>query len=346
MSKRFPTHFWLGSLLICTLLLTGCGIFSDLFGGNDDDGDNEISEVFVFGDSISDTGNVFLGTDGDIPVSPPYFEGRFSNGPVWVERFAESLGLKAEPVLDNGTNFAVGAARASRDVDFIIDDEEFTVPGILSQVDLFFGSQTDLFDKFKDFFIDRDKADEDALYVIFIGGDDIRDIVLDLDGGFDATTTINTAIANISEAIRELEAEGARWFLVLNVPNPGLSPETVAHGLDAVMLATELTDPFNETSFNFLLQKELDALEGNLNITIFRLDTFALLEEIVTNPESFDLTNVTDPCLEGETPEFDGGTPCANPGDFLFWDLMHATTKVHAILAERALMAVSTLTTR
>lgn len=336
MSQRFPTRFWLGSLLICTILLTGCGLFK-----NDDSNDDEISEVFVFGDSISDTGNVFIATDGDVPVSPPYFEGRFSNGPVWVESFAESLGFEAKPVLDNGTNFAVGAARASRDTDFVIDDEKYTVPDILSQVDLFFGSQTDLFDRFKDFFIDRDKADKDALYVIFIGGDDIRDIVLGLDGGFDATTTINTAIANISKAIRKLENEGARWFLVSNVPNPGLSPETVDRGLDAVMLATEVT-----TTFNNQLQAALNTLEADLGITIFRLNTFALLNEIVDAPESFGLTNVTDPCLPGMIPEFEGGTACANPEDFLFWDLMHATTKVHAILAERALTAVSTLTTR
>lgn len=148
MPQRFPTRHWLGSLLILTLLLTGCGVFDDLFGGDDDDDDDEINAVFVFGDSISDTGNVFLATDEAIPVSPPYFEGRFSNGPVWVERFAEALGLEARPILDGGTNFAVGAARASRDVDFEIDGEEFTVPGILSQVDLFFGSQTDVFDRF------------------------------------------------------------------------------------------------------------------------------------------------------------------------------------------------------
>src|SRR5262245_37490212 len=50
-------------------------------------------EVVVFGDSLSDTGNVFTVTEPvlaeAIPVSPPYFQGRFSNGPVWVERLAE-----------------------------------------------------------------------------------------------------------------------------------------------------------------------------------------------------------------------------------------------------------------
>lgn len=66
--RCLPTHIWPGLLLILTLLLTGCGFFDDLFGGGDDD-DDEISDVFVFGDSISDTGNVFLATEDDVPVS-------------------------------------------------------------------------------------------------------------------------------------------------------------------------------------------------------------------------------------------------------------------------------------
>jgi outer membrane lipase/esterase len=321
------------------LLLTGCGFFEDLFDGGNDDDDDELRDVFVFGDSISDTGNVFEATDDDVPVSPPYFDGRFSNGPVWVEQFAEVLGLEAEAVLRGGTNFAVGAARASRDVDFVIGDEEFTVPSLPSQIDLFFGAQTtNIFDKFKDFFFDRDKADDDALYIIFIGGDDLRDVVLNLDGGFDGPTTITRAVENIAEAIRDLEDEGARRFLVANVPNPGLSPETARRGLDAVMLATDLA-----TSFNTQLKEKLDDLEADLGITIFRLDVFAFLNEIVADPEAFGFTNVTDPCLEGDTPEFIGGTPCANPDDFLFWDIMHATTKAHALLAQRARTAIAPL---
>jgi phospholipase/lecithinase/hemolysin len=90
----------------------------------------------------------------------------------------------------------------------------------------------------------------------------------------------------------------------------------------------------------------LDTLENTIEVTIFRLDVFALFQEIVENPELFDLMNVTDPCLAGENPEFDGGTSCSNPDAFLFWDPRHPTAKVHATLAERALMAVSALTAR
>jgi len=317
--------FGCGFLLLLSLL-TGCDVFD-----KDDDDNEGVQAIFVFGDSISDTGNVFLATEGDIPVSPPYFDGRFSNGRVWVERLADAFELDVDPILARGTNFAVGGARAGRDVEVVFDQETFMIPSILSQVDLFFGSRVDtFFEQFLDFFVDREDADPDALYIVFVGGNDIRDVVLNLDSGLDAMATITTAVANISMAIRDLADAGARMFLVPNVPNAGLSPETMAAGLEAVMQASDLSQTFNTD-----LQTALDTLEAELDLTIFRLDTFALLETIVTAPETFGLTNVTDTCLEGD--EFVGGTPCANPDVHLFWDSMHATAAGHAILAEAAL---------
>ena len=65
--------------------------------------------VVVFGDSLSDTGNLFAATGGTNPI-PPYFNGRFSNGPVWVETLAASLGLPVNPSLLGGTNYAFAGA--------------------------------------------------------------------------------------------------------------------------------------------------------------------------------------------------------------------------------------------
>ncbi len=62
--------------------------------------------VFVFGDSLSDPGNLFAITGGTIPLSPPFFAGRFSNGPVWAELFPAEIGLAFNPL----TNFAFGGA--------------------------------------------------------------------------------------------------------------------------------------------------------------------------------------------------------------------------------------------
>jgi len=43
----------------------------------------DVADVVVFGDSLSDPGNIPLLTGGlDFPPSPPYAGNRFSNGPV------------------------------------------------------------------------------------------------------------------------------------------------------------------------------------------------------------------------------------------------------------------------
>src|SRR5262249_11534591 len=72
------------------------------------------TSLVVFGDSLSDVGNVFLATGGLTPPSPPYAPGRFSNGPIWIDDLAAGLGL-ASPnpaLLPGGTDFAFGGAES------------------------------------------------------------------------------------------------------------------------------------------------------------------------------------------------------------------------------------------
>ena len=77
------------------------------------------SSLYVFGDSLSEMGNVFAATHHLIPSDPPYFRGRFSKGPVWVEHLAEQLGLPliangGDPTVIQGNNFAAGGADRRR----------------------------------------------------------------------------------------------------------------------------------------------------------------------------------------------------------------------------------------
>ena len=113
----------------------------------------DFTHLVSFGDSLSDTGNIFdvtsktlnalllviLFPELDPPIPPPpYFNGRFSNGPVWLERLTEQLALDpAAPSERGGFNYAVGGATTFDDGNFFInlivpDDVEDQVDAYLN----------------------------------------------------------------------------------------------------------------------------------------------------------------------------------------------------------------------
>jgi phospholipase/lecithinase/hemolysin len=278
------------------------------------------SQMIILGDSLSDTGNAFLGTGQTIPPSPPYFEGHFSNGPVWVERLAVALGVDAFPFLAGGTNFAFGSAQ-TRD--------------LLLQLSLFLSTA-------------GFRADPEALYVIWGGASDIRQAVraVVMKGGnvAKAIGAVRDAARRIAEIAAILRGVGAKHFLVLNQPDIGLIPETTALGHEAVLLASHLTHTFNQT-----VDRTLNLLQFLFRIDLTRLDTFALLNQVV-NREFEEFTNVTDGCLDGDPLTFKTDNVCS-PEDrnefgvpaatgYVFWDNQHPTTAAHALLTDEALKAL------
>jgi phospholipase/lecithinase/hemolysin len=274
------------------------------------------SKVVVFGDSLSDTGNAFIATRHTIPPSPPYFQGRFSNGPVWVEDLAAALEHDVVPFLAGGTNFAFGSAQTS---------------GLLLQVSLFL---------LKNLL----HADPRALYIVWGGATDIRQAVRDVvEGGGDqsaAGDATRVAVRNIAKVLRLLALAGAKDILVPNIPDIGQIPETTALGRpDAVTLASNLT-----RTFNAALEDVLDTLESRFGIRVIQRDTFALFEAVRARPGTFGFANVTAGCLDGDPLTFT--TVCSDDlavqNTHVFWDNQHPTTAAHALLAEEAIAALYT----
>jgi len=281
----------------------------------------------VFGDSLSDPGNAFV-LLRDLEVPPfdslipdaPYARGafHFSNGPTWVEQ----LSLREHALPSAGpalllpvllSNYAVGGARARHEGAF----------DLTTQVGLFL----------RDF--DRRGPPADALYIVFAGGNDLRDALnaLAVDPtGASSGAIIAGALSSIRDSLFVLNAAGARHFLVANAPDLSLVPAVRLLGPQAQGAAQ-----FFSVQFNLGLEAILQGLESGLGASIVRLDVFRILNEIVAAPAAVGLADVTQPCIALNTTR---NAFCKNPGRFLFWDGIHPTRAGHRILAERAAAAL------
>jgi len=281
-----------------------------------------VSGIVVFGDSLSDSGNAFAlqrenntppnySVDALLVPDDAYARGghHFTNGPTWVEDFAKSVGLgpDAGPAFrdhnSRATNYAVGGARANDD-----------------------GKNVDLAEQVDAFLHDfGGSAPPGALYVIAIGGNDIRDALAAFGAGQDPAPVIAAGVSAIGTNINTLYGAGARRFLVWNVPNASLVPAVSALGPGAVAVAKSLAQ-----TFNFYLGGQLASLEALPGISITQFDAYAAVTTIYSNPSVFGLTDVTDPCISPNDPPF----VCKNPDTFLFWGGLHPTSAVHAIVAQ------------
>ena len=286
---------------------------------------SRFSGIVVFGTSLSDPGNAFAlsgdaATPPDFTLNPllvpsaPYAKGghHFSNGATWIEQFARTVGLgdAVRPALATNdpavTNYAVGAARAYNDsINF----------NLARQVDAFLQRS-------------GGAAPAHALYVIEMGGNDIRDAFQVYAAGGDGAPILQAALESIANNIQRLYAAGAREYVVWIPPDVALTPAIRTLGPRAGALATTLT-----LTFNGGLAQIVGQLSAALPGTSFaRLDAYQLLNAIVADPAAFGFTTVATACVTPNLPPF----TCKDAGEFLFWDGIHPTKDGHALLARAA----------
>lgn len=283
------------------------------------------SQIIGFGDSLSDTGNLFAATGGTIPDPMYYDDGRFLNGSNYLEHLAASLGLSADPALFGGagTNYAVGGAR-SRYHAADVDANGGVPPMGVSPPTLF-----SLLWQFDQFYTGLGGAplDSDALYLVWGGSNDIQDVLIlaSIDPGV-AQQRLNEAVSDVAAAVTRLVDAGAQSLLVPLVPDIGVTPAVIAAGPGAQAAARYFSNAFNNA---------LDAQLASLAADIVRFDTFALLDDLTSNPAEYGIDNVIDPCLTGfYVSEPIGGpiTECGAPDKYAFWDIVHPSARTHEVL--------------
>jgi len=302
-----------------------------------------IDRVVAFGASLTDTGNAFIwlsepanqdcGTPLNFPPydalddflvpDGPYAKGghHFSNGATWLEGLALYLALagNARPALQNtgmkGSNYAVGGARAVADYPC-----RFNLP---AQVGAYLA--------------DFPQTSARTLVAIEIGGNDVRDALVAAASGQDPGLYIANALGSLSQSIIQLYGSGAQKFLILNVPDIGKAPavrmlDQILHAGGAVIgAAGALSD-----SYNLYLADAVQGLVG-AGIDVRILDVHTTLDTVVADPGKYGFLNATDACITPNQPPF----KCANPDTYVFWDGIHPTHALHAIVAQQAIMVIS-----
>jgi phospholipase/lecithinase/hemolysin len=268
-----------------------------------------INSIVFFGDSLSDTGNVWYATGGSLP-SAPYYQGsnggppdftggQWSDwlGPSWSTVFASKLGLTATPSLvPGGNNFAWGGARTG------VNPDATGVPYLTQQVGQYLagGAPT-----------------ATTLYSIMIGGNDIANNLTD-------PGIIGPAIGSILAQIQAIYSAGGRQFLVSNVPDIGATPLFLGLGAQASAGATAFTLAWNAT---------LAAALGQLNLPGADIDLFDFFG-LAKNPAFLaQFTNLTEPCLTQTS-------VCADPTQYAYSDVFHPSSHSHQLIAAGAAAAV------
>jgi len=312
-----PRTRLLAGAILATLLVSSTAAATDF------------SKVVVFGDSLSDSGNLSLAAAPG--VQPPF---RFTTNPgtVTIENVANGLRTPIAPSLTGGTDYAWGGAG-------VLTNSPGTpslVPTLTSQVNAYLAAGA---------------ADSKALYSIWGGANDIffhataagagaasqqliaanvaaavaaavaqglpasqvaaytaqvtAVVTAQVNAGVAAQTgvaasafeTANQAQAAIAAAaaqevklIGQLQAAGAKNILVFNLPNVGITPSAASQGASAAASLTGLSLVFNGTLNTGLSQ---------LGKGIVPINTYGLLNEVVANPQGFGFSNVTAPACTG-----------------------------------------------
>ncbi|MCY4385417.1 MAG: autotransporter domain-containing protein [Nitrospinae bacterium] len=307
-----PHHFRLLGAIIFVLALGFAGSAQA----------QSFSNVVVFGDSLSDSGNAAAASG--LPL-PPGTSFTTNPDPVWAEIVAEAFGASGAYSLAGGPNYAFAGACMNPATPCDVDDS----PTVTEQIGMHLAAR-------------GGNLDPNALYTIWGGLNDIADSALS-----NPATALGHVIAaaDVNAAqIRRLREAGARHVVVFNMPDASLAPFAVALGPANQAGLRALVDQYNQKLYAGIRENEGGVVPINIH---------AALGALAANPGRYGITNTTGTacgvpnagsavsiqCGPAGSPFPVTYAPGANE-TYLFADRSHPSGAVHAMLAN---MVTSTL---
>ena len=271
-------------------------VFSSTFAFQINYGQNRFSQLVIFGDSLSDTGNVYRLTNYTYPICPPYYQGRFCNGPNWIDRLSTIEKL----------NYAYGSA--TTDSNYVQGYAKFNtipVPGVRQQIAMYFQNTSTI-----DF--------TRTAYVVWAGGNDFI---------FNSSATITGIVRSYLNGVQDLLVGGAKNILVFNQPPSQDFPYIKRR--NQTIIYTAIT-----ASANIGISIGLAALQRDYtNASIYMFDVYALISKILSNTSSVTFEDTVDQCWATYNTttvlQF-----CSDPTKYAFLDDLHLTTPIHQIISD------------
>lgn len=259
--------------------------------------------VVCFGDSNSDTGNVYNLTGSQWPPSPPYYQGRFSNEKVWIERLGISKLI----------NYAYGSATTDNNLVVGITAMNMVVPGVRQQIAKY-KNTTDLtkvnFDR--------------TIYAIWVGLNDYY---------YNMTLPPSVVVASLMNGVNDLISLGVKHILIVNQPSLAAYPFVAGSNMSSYLNLMSMVHNAN-------LSSAIQSLQSKAPNTVFySFDIYTFIQNIFNNMTAYGI-NSTKNCwsqANGTVVQL-----CSTPDTYLFLDEYHFTARVHQMIANNVQKLLAT----
>ena len=255
--------------------------------------------------------------DSTFPL-PPYFNFRFSNGPIWIEY------IPTTELIDYAYGGAVVNQSASGN----------GPPSLMGQINDYLISNH----------FDLENVAPETLYIFWGGSNDVLSaLATDPNGTFFETALLVVGASLpqlIASQIGKLTQAGATNILVVLSPSLTYTPVISSWiSPDQGETLTQFTKGLNQA-----IVSNVSAIATH-GVNIMFSDLARFTQNILQDPQAYGLVNVTSPCLQnwevflygigGQEPIL-----CSDPDEYLFWDGEHPTTKVQAIFAVEIMKSI------
>jgi len=271
------------------------------------------SDLIAFGDSLSDMGNA-KDSILNVPDVPPYWNGRFSNGPVWIEYVSDAAGLNTThgSGISAGDNRAFGGSQTGQGYSYLV------LPNVGSQINSYLNNV-------------RASIPSTDMVTLWAGGNDFL-------YGLGNPDTIS---ANMESHIRALNTAGAQQIIVANLPPLEGTPEVAGRSQsEQNKIASDVVE------YNNKLSSIVNNLRSELGMTIHFVDAWSIYNEIVNNKEHLGLVDTSNPACSSSGTLLplpicnSGDTVSENVDEFVYFDKAHPTARMHRLISMYLLQEV------